>query len=98
MQPMPELRVRACRSQCSWRATPRSVPAEGSVEASVAGSVAGSARPLFACAGCGSQWTPGAGWTPIDVDGRVPDEVLAAARAHAATSDRPAGAAGSADS
>jgi hypothetical protein len=30
---------------------------------------------LFACQGCGSQWRPGAGWTPIDADGSVPAEV-----------------------
>jgi hypothetical protein len=30
---------------------------------------------LFACQGCGSQWRPGAGWTPIDADGHVPPEV-----------------------
>lgn len=30
---------------------------------------------LFACQGCGSQWRPGAGWTPIDADGRVPEAV-----------------------
>jgi len=30
---------------------------------------------LFACQGCGSQWRPGAGWTPIDADGQVPADV-----------------------
>jgi hypothetical protein len=30
---------------------------------------------LFACQGCGSQWRPGLGWTPIDADGTVPPEV-----------------------
>ncbi|UZJ25710.1 hypothetical protein RHODO2019_04455 [Rhodococcus antarcticus] len=36
---------------------------------------------LFACAGCGSQWEPGQGWTPVDADGVVPDAVRAARRA-----------------
>lgn len=32
----------------------------------------------FACRGCGSQWVPGEPWTPIDADGTVPADVLAA--------------------
>jgi hypothetical protein len=58
--------------------------------------------PLFACSGCGSQWAPGAGWTPIDADGTVPDAVRAAVRAagaasRAVTTDRPGDEADSAD-
>ena len=60
------LAVRDCRQLCSWRATR-------------AGAVGGTS--LFACAGCGSQWRPGAGWTPADRDGSVPREVRAALRA-----------------
>jgi hypothetical protein len=47
---------------------------------------------LFACQGCGSQWRPGAGWTPIDADGQLPDGV-----AEALTSGRRAGGADRAD-
>jgi hypothetical protein len=49
---------------------------------------------LFACQGCGSQWRPGAGWTPVDADGHVPAEV----RHALLTSVRPAAGAGRADS
>ena len=34
--------------------------------------------PLFACAGCGSQWVPSEPWTPRQADGAVPAEVRAA--------------------
>jgi hypothetical protein len=47
---------------------------------------------LFACRGCGSQWRPGAGWTPIDADGHVPPDVT-----RAITSGRRGGGAGRAD-
>jgi hypothetical protein len=49
---------------------------------------------LFACQGCGSQWRPGAGWTPIDADGQVPVEV----RRALLTTARPGAEAGRADS
>lgn len=58
------LRIRSCRDLCEWRRTPAR---RGDL-------------PLFACRGCGSQWAPGAGWTPADRDGRVPGEVLAVLR------------------
>jgi hypothetical protein len=37
--------------------------------------VRGRSDGRFACQGCGSQWRPGLGWTPIDADGTVPAEV-----------------------
>ena len=42
---------------------------------------------LFACQGCGSQWRPGAGWTPIDADGHVPQEVRRALLTSARSGD-----------
>jgi hypothetical protein len=48
---------------------------------------------LFACQGCGSQWRPGLGWTPIDADGTVPGAVQ-----RAVTSARSGGGADRADS
>lgn len=38
------------------------------------------AAELFVCAGCGSQWEPGQGWTPMDADGVVPAAVRDARR------------------
>ncbi|MCU1693136.1 MAG: hypothetical protein JWM64_2227 [Frankiales bacterium] len=71
------LRISPCRTVCDWRRTPADLAGE----------------PLFACAGCGSQWVPSEPWTPRQADGAVPVEVRAAL-----TSDRPAAAAGSAGS
>lgn len=34
---------------------------------------------LFTCRGCGSQWQPGQGWTPMNADGHVPTAVRSAA-------------------
>jgi hypothetical protein len=55
----PLLEVAPCRSLCSWAAT-------GEVRAGM---------PLFACAGCGSEWVRSQPWTPADADGEVPGEV-----------------------
>lgn len=32
---------------------------------------------IFACSGCGSEWTSNLGWTPRNADGEVSPEVLA---------------------
>ncbi len=51
----------------------------------------GPGAPL-ACAGCGSQWRPGQGWTPRQADGTIAPSVLARLSAGRAAS---AGSAGS---
>ena len=58
------LAVNPCQDECSWH--PTGEQPDG--------------RPLFRCAGCASEWTPDQAWTPRNVDGEVPDEVLAAKR------------------
>ena len=49
---------------------------------------------LFACAGCGSQWVRSEPWSPRQADGSWPPGV----REELLTTDRSAGAAGSAGS
>ncbi|MGA9749798.1 MAG: hypothetical protein WBQ50_20285 [Nocardioides sp.] len=56
------LQIAACRSVCAWARTDDHRGSE----------------PLFACAGCGSEWVPSEAWTPIDWTGSVPEAVLAA--------------------
>jgi hypothetical protein len=48
-----------CRSLCWW------APTGGEHED----------QPLFACAGCGSQWVRGEPWAPRQADGTWPDGV-----------------------
>ena len=59
------LTVAACRRLCAWSALEESLDGE----------------PLFGCAGCGSEWVPSQGWTPIDWQGEVPAAVQEARRA-----------------
>ncbi len=67
---MPETRgmviVSPCQQLCDW--------APVTAEASQA---AYPLEPLFACAGCGSQWVRSERWTPRQADGTVPDAVRA---------------------
>jgi hypothetical protein len=55
-----------------------------------------SALDVYACAGCGSEWVSSQAWTPVDADGVVP-AVVEAEKLRAVTSERDAGAAGTAD-
>jgi len=54
--------ISSCVSVCEWRKTDTNFETE----------------PLFACAGCGSEWVPSEAWTPVDADGHVPEAVQAA--------------------
>jgi hypothetical protein len=54
--------ISACRSLCGWQATGEQLGGE----------------PLFACAGCGSEWVPSQPWTPVDYTGEVPGPVAEA--------------------
>jgi len=56
------LAANPCRSLCSWHATPAQFEGE----------------QLFACRGCGSQWTVAEAWTPIDYNGNIPAQVKSA--------------------
>lgn len=77
------LRVSPCRSLCDWR--PSRAQREG--------------EALFACTGCGSQWVRSEPWSPRQADGSWPDGVRDALLAGTGvTSDRSAGAAGTAGS
>ena len=58
------LEIAACRRLCSWDATGEDLDG----------------RPLFACAGCGSEWVATEQWTPVDWTGVVPEPVQAARR------------------
>ena len=58
------LEIAGCRQLCSWAATEESLGGE----------------PVFACAGCGSEWVASEPWTPIDATGSVPDAVQALRR------------------
>jgi hypothetical protein len=51
--------IAPCRSACDWAAT--GSRHEGS--------------PLFACAGCGSEWTAAEPWAPRQADGTWPPGV-----------------------
>lgn len=51
-------------------------------------------RPLFRCAGCGSEWTAAELWTPAQADGTVPPAVVAERDRTALTSGRGGDAAG----
>ncbi|MEL4357660.1 MULTISPECIES: hypothetical protein [unclassified Luteococcus] len=57
-----ELKSNDCTGKCAW--TPTDEVSDG--------------QPIFACSGCGSEWTPDLGWTPRNADGEVSAEVLAA--------------------
>jgi len=48
-----------CRSLCCWAIT----------------DVEHERQPLFACAGCGSQWVRSEPWAPRQLDGTWPDGV-----------------------
>jgi hypothetical protein len=74
---VPALVVSPCRRLCDWAAVNGPLP-RGSGQ-------------RFACAGCGSEWASGQGWTPRQADGSVPHGVAEQLR-------RSAGAAGSAGS
>jgi hypothetical protein len=50
------LEIHACRAECAWLA--RDELLDG--------------LPLFACAGCGSEWVASEPWTPADRYGCVP--------------------------
>lgn len=58
------LEIAACRQLCSWATTDESLAGE----------------PVFACAGCGSEWVATEPWTPIDATGSVPESVQAVRR------------------
>lgn len=60
------LEISGCEARCAWHDT---------------GALLGD-EPLFACAGCGSEWVPSEPWTPVDHTGQVPDAVTAVRRAH----------------
>jgi hypothetical protein len=53
------LTVSPCRTLCDWGPT---------------GDTAGG-LPLFACAGCGSEWVRTQGWSPRNADGSWPPGV-----------------------
>ncbi len=53
-----------CQSVCVWTRT-----------AEVWSDAEHGDLPLFACAGCGSEWVRTEPWTPIDAAGTIPDEV-----------------------
>ena len=53
------LRLAPCRTLCAW----------GPTRVSVGG------HRLFACTGCGAQWTRGEPWTPRQLDGSWPPGV-----------------------
>lgn len=53
------LTIAPCRQLCDWRTT----------TATYAG------KPLFACAGCGSQWVRSEPWAPRQADGSWPPGV-----------------------
>ena len=53
------LEIAGCRALCRWAGTGEQLGGE----------------PLFACAGCGSEWVPSEPWTPIDHAGTVPEAV-----------------------
>ena len=53
------LAIAACRSACAWDGTGEELDG----------------HPLFACAGCGSEWVPSEPWTPVDWTGQVPQTV-----------------------
>ncbi|GAA1903648.1 hypothetical protein [Lapillicoccus jejuensis] len=54
------LAATGCRRECAWSATGDTLAGE----------------PLFACAGCGSEWVRSQEWTPVDWQGEVPAAVL----------------------
>ncbi len=55
------LRQNPCLHQCNWISTGR----------------LHDDLPLFMCTGCKSEWVRTEGWTPCNVDGRVPAGVQA---------------------
>ena len=70
-------------------------PCQAKCDWAAAGRAGG--RPLFRCAGCGSEWTAAELWTPAQADGTVPPAVAAErerAAAAAVTSGRGGDAAG----
>ena len=64
------LAANPCQLECDWSGTDR----------------AAGGRQMFACAGCGSQWTTAEPWTPAQADGTVPAAVTSARSAAAAGS------------
>jgi hypothetical protein len=63
----PPLVTNPCQNRCAWHAAPPGARSDD--PAAVA---------RFVCRGCGTQWQPGVGWTPVDRDGTVPAQVRAA--------------------
>ena len=57
-----ELAQNPCRTECSWSGR------EDFIDG----------LRVFACAGCGSEWTAAEPWAPADVDGTQPLDVIAA--------------------
>ena len=64
------LAANPCQLECAWSGTGRAT----------------AGRQVFACAGCGSEWTTAELWTPAEADGTVPDAVTSARSAAAAGS------------
>ncbi len=60
---MSALAQEPCRQLCAWSRTERT----------------NGALPVFACAGCGSEWVRSEAWTPRQHDGSVPADVTAEA-------------------
>ncbi|MEL4505419.1 hypothetical protein AAEX63_10255 [Luteococcus sp. H138] len=56
-----ELKSNDCTGKCDWKPTEE---------------VSDGLR-IFACSGCGSEWTSELGWTPRNADGEVSPAVLA---------------------
>jgi len=56
------LEIGGCRAECGWHETGERLAGE----------------PVFACAGCGSEWVPSEPWTPVDYTGVVPAPVAEA--------------------
>ncbi|MDO5067979.1 MAG: hypothetical protein Q4D96_11930 [Propionibacteriaceae bacterium] len=52
----------SCRGRCDWHPTERTHREQ----------------PVFECSGCHSEWAPTEGWTPVNADGRMTEEVEAA--------------------
>ncbi len=61
---LPTLAIWPCQSTCAWLPTGTTWSV-----------VEGEELPLFACAGCGSQWASTEAWTPVDAQGSVPPAI-----------------------
>ena len=56
----PELRISPCQRRCTW------LPTDEHIDD----------RQVFACASCGSEWTHEQPWTPVNIDGTMPAEIV----------------------